>query len=79
MQLTVDECRAVEAGQPLRCVIAGTNLRCVIIRDDVFAKLQLPVDVVEKEVLDDIYLDLCADSPDDWKSPEEWAVGASPS
>ena len=37
MQLTMEERRAIEAGQPLRCAIAGTNLACVIMRDDVFA------------------------------------------
>ena len=76
MQLTVDERRAVEAGQPLRGVIAGTTLRCVVMRDDVFAKLQLPVEVIDNNVLNDLYLDLSANSPDDWKVPEEWAVGA---
>ncbi len=79
MQLTVDERRAVEAGQPLRCAIPGTNVRGVIMRDDVFAKLQLPVSVVDRELLDDIYLGLASDSPDDWKAPEEWAAGATPS
>ena len=79
MQLTIDERRAVEAGQPLRCVIAGTNLRCVIMRDDVFSKLQLPVEVVDRELLDDIYWGLGSDSSDDWKAPEEWAAGAIPS
>ncbi len=79
MQLTVDERRTVEAGQPLRCHVAGTNLKCVILRDDVFAKFQLPVEVIDGDVLEDIYLDLSADSPDDWKAPDEWAVGASPS
>ncbi|HQZ67069.1 MAG TPA: hypothetical protein PLY87_18385 [Planctomycetaceae bacterium] len=75
MQLTVEELRAVEAGQPLRCVIAGTDLKCVVMRDDVFANLQLPVEVVDNDVLDDLYLALIADSPNDWKTPEEWAVG----
>lgn len=79
MQLTVDERRAVEAGLPLRCVVPGTDVKCVILRDDVFAKLQLPVEVIDGDVLDDIYLDLGADSPDDWKAPEDWAVGAIPS
>ena len=75
MQLTLEELRAVEAGEPLRCVIAGTDLKCVVMRDDVFANLQLPIEVVDSDALDDLYLDLSADSPDDWKAPEEWAVG----
>ena len=41
-------------------------------RDDLIENLQPPVEVVDKEVLDDIYLSLCAESPDDWKAPEEW-------
>ena len=48
-------------------------------RDDLFDELQLPVKVVDDDLLDDIYLALSADSPDDWKAPEEWAVGATPS
>ncbi|MBI5761413.1 MAG: hypothetical protein HZA46_23130 [Planctomycetales bacterium] len=79
MQLTVDERRAVEAGVPLRCVVPGTQLTCVVLRHDVFAKLQLPVEVTDSDLLDDLYLDLSANAPDDWKAPEEWAVGANPS
>ena len=41
-------------------------------RDDLIEDLPPPVDVVDKEVLDDIYLGLSAESPDDWKAPEEW-------
>ena len=41
-------------------------------RDDLIENLQPPVEVVDKEVLDDIYLALSAESPDDWKAPEEW-------
>ena len=79
MQLTADERRAVEAGVPLRCVVRGTQLTCVVLRDDVFSKLQLPVEVIDSDLLDDLYLDLSANAPDDWKAPEEWAVGANPS
>ena len=42
-------------------------------RDDLSAESPLPVHVVDKEVLDDIYLGLSADSPEDWKAPEEWS------
>lgn len=79
MQPTVDERRAVEAGVPLRCVVPGTELMCVILRNDVFAKLQVPVEVIDSDLLDDLYLDLSSNAPDDWKVPEEWAVGANPS
>ena len=79
MQLTADERRAVEAGVPLRCVVPGTQLTCVVLRNDVFAKLQLPVEVIDSDLLDDLYLDLSANTPDDWKAPEEWGVGANPS
>ncbi|MCX7422474.1 MAG: hypothetical protein NT013_23420 [Planctomycetia bacterium] len=79
MQLTVDERRVVEAGVPLRCVVPGTQLTCVILRNDVFAKLQLTVEVIDSDLLDDLYLNLSANAPDDWKAPEEWAVGANPS
>ncbi len=41
-------------------------------RDDLIANLQPPVEVVDDDLLDDIYLALSADSPDDWKAPEEW-------
>ena len=37
-----------------------------------YQNLQPPVEFVDKEVLDDIYLGLSAESPDDWKAPEEW-------
>ena len=50
MQLTVDERRAVEAGVPLRCVVPGTQLTCVILRNDVFAKLQLHVEVIDSDL-----------------------------
>lgn len=75
MLLTLDERRAVESGQPVRCLIPGTNLRCVIMRDDVFAQLQLRVEVAEDDMLNDIYSDLSAGSSEDWKSPAEWAAG----
>ena len=42
-------------------------------RDDEFAQLQLPVEIVEDDLLGDIYSDLSADSPEDWKSSTEWA------
>ncbi len=42
-------------------------------RDELFANLQPPVEVVDDDLLDDLYLDLSADSPDDWKAPEEWS------
>lgn len=79
MQLSADERAAVENGQPLRCSIPGSNVRCVVIRDDVFEALRLPVSVVEEDMLGDIYLGLSQDSPEDWKHPSEWAVGAKPS
>ena len=79
MQLTVEERRAVEAGVPLRCVVPGTQLTCVILRNDVFAKLQLPVEVIDSDLLDGLYLDLSANTADDWKAPDEWAVGTNPS
>ena len=34
-------------------------------RDDLIDNLPPPVEVVDKEVLDDIYLGLCAESPDE--------------
>ncbi len=43
-----------------------------MMRDDLSAELPLPVEVVDNDVLDDIDLGLSADSPDDWKAPEEW-------
>lgn len=79
MQLTVEEHRAVEAGVPVRCVVPGTELTGVILRNDVFAKLQLPVEVIDADLLDDLYLDLSANTPDNWRAPEEWAVGTNPS
>jgi hypothetical protein len=42
-------------------------------RDDEFAQLQLPVEIVEDDLLGDIYSDLSADSPEDWKPSSEWA------
>lgn len=50
------------------------NLRFVIMRDDVFAQLKLPVDVVENDLLGDIYSDLSANAPDDWMSPASWTA-----
>ena len=79
MQLSTEELVAVENGQPVRCVIPGSNLRCVVIRDDVFEALQLPVSVVEEDILSDIYLGLSHDSPADWKHPSEWEAGAKSS
>lgn len=78
MQLSAEEQIAVENGQPLRCLIPGSKVRCVVIRDDVFEALRLPVSVVEEDTLDDIYLGLSQDSPEDWKHPSEWAAGATP-
>ena len=79
MQLTVDERNVVESGQPVRFLIPGTNVRCVIIRDDVFERLRLPIAVVDEDTLKDIYLGLTEDSPDDWKSPADWAREVTPS
>ncbi len=75
MQLSVEERAAIENGQTVRCAIPGSNVRCVVIRDDVFEALQLPVSVVEEDMLNDIYLGLSHDSPDDWKHPSEWEAG----
>ncbi len=72
MELTAEERRAVEAGEPLRCVITGTDLKCVILRGDLFDKLQRPFEIIDRDILDEIYSDVCADSPDDWKTPGEW-------
>ena len=76
MQLTAEERVAIENGQPVRCTIPGSNLRCVVIRDDVFDALRLPVSVVDEDLLNDIYMGLVQDSPDDWKHPADWAAGA---
>ena len=62
-----------------RCVRPGTELTCVILRNDVFAKSQLPVEVIDSDLLDGLYSDLSANTADDWKAPEEWAVGTNPS
>ena len=79
MQLTVDERNAVESGQPVRCLIPGTNVRCVVIRDDLFEALKLPVSVVDADLMHDMYLGLSDDSPEDWKSPTDWAREVTPS
>ncbi len=76
MQLSAEERTAVENGQPVRCAIPGSSVRCVVIRDDVFDALQLPVSVVEDDMLNDIYLGLSHDSPDEWKHSSEWKAEA---
>ena len=43
-----------------------------MMQDDLTANLQPPVEVVDDDLLDDIYLGLSTESPDDWKAPEEW-------
>lgn len=76
MQPTLDELRDFECGEPVRCLIPDTNLSCVVRRDDVFAQSHLPSEVVEDDLLNDIYSDLSANAPEEWKSSAEWGFDA---
>lgn len=40
-------------------------------RDEPLADLRPAIEVIDNELLDEIYLDLSANAPDDWKAPEE--------